>query len=149
MPTEFLFSYGTLQLEAVQMATFGRLLTGTRDVLPGFEEALLEVDDQVTVSLSGKRIMRLRSSPVTLLIRYRERYLPSRLRKFRVLISTKFPHINECRYSFDQEYGRGRTSTRDLRRRIRDVVQEGLDGYGRDQGICAGKRLRAFEALLR
>ena len=34
--TEFLFSYGTLQLEAVQMANFGRLLTGQRDVLEGF-----------------------------------------------------------------------------------------------------------------
>jgi Gamma-glutamyl cyclotransferase, AIG2-like len=54
MPTEFLFSYGTLQLEAVQMATFGRQLTGTRDVLPGFEAALLEIDDQATISLSGK-----------------------------------------------------------------------------------------------
>jgi hypothetical protein len=30
-PTEFLFSYGTLQLEAVQSATFGRLLEGTPD----------------------------------------------------------------------------------------------------------------------
>ena len=53
-PTELLFSYGTLQLEAVQMATFGRLLTGTLDALPGFEAALLEIDDQATVSLSGK-----------------------------------------------------------------------------------------------
>jgi hypothetical protein len=34
---EFLFSYGTLQLEAVQMATFGRQLTGTSDALRGFE----------------------------------------------------------------------------------------------------------------
>jgi hypothetical protein len=54
MATEFLFSYGTLQLVAVQMATFGRQLTGTRDVLPGFEETLLEIEDQATVSLSGK-----------------------------------------------------------------------------------------------
>jgi hypothetical protein len=52
--TEFLFSYGTLQLEAVQMALFGRQLRGTSDVLPGFEEALLEIEDQATVSLSGK-----------------------------------------------------------------------------------------------
>ena len=51
---EFLFSYGTLQLEAVQMATFGRKLAGTRDVLPGFKEALLEIDDHETVALSGK-----------------------------------------------------------------------------------------------
>jgi hypothetical protein len=54
MPTECLFSYGTLQLEAVQLATFGRRLTGTRDVLPGFEEAVLEIEDQATVALSGK-----------------------------------------------------------------------------------------------
>ena len=54
MPMEFLFSYGTLQLDAVQMATFGRRLTGTRDVLPGFETTRLEIDDQATISLSGK-----------------------------------------------------------------------------------------------
>ena len=54
MPTELLFSYGTLQLESVQMATFGRRLTGTRDVLPGFEQTLIEIDDEATVSLSGK-----------------------------------------------------------------------------------------------
>ena len=54
MPTELLFSYGTLQLETVQLATFGRKLTGTRDILPGFEEALVEIDDQATVSMSGK-----------------------------------------------------------------------------------------------
>ena len=35
--TEFLLSYGTLQLEAVQMATFGRQLAGTSDALRGFE----------------------------------------------------------------------------------------------------------------
>jgi hypothetical protein len=54
MPTEFLFSYGTLQLETVQMALFGRPLIGTRDVLPGFEEVSVEIDDPTTVSLSGK-----------------------------------------------------------------------------------------------
>jgi hypothetical protein len=54
MPTEYLFSYGTLQLESVQLATFGRLLTGTPDVLPGFEAALIEIDDEETVALSGK-----------------------------------------------------------------------------------------------
>src|SRR6185312_4234927 len=54
MPMEFLFSYGTLQLEAVQIATFGRQLTGTRDVLPAFETTLLAIYDQATVSLSGK-----------------------------------------------------------------------------------------------
>jgi gamma-glutamylcyclotransferase (GGCT)/AIG2-like uncharacterized protein YtfP len=52
--TEFLFSYGTLQLEAVQMANFGRLLTGQRDVLVGFEDGLVEIDDEATIRLTGK-----------------------------------------------------------------------------------------------
>lgn len=50
----FLFSYGTLQLEEVQMATFGRQLTGKRDVLPGFEETILVIEDQAVISFSGK-----------------------------------------------------------------------------------------------
>ncbi len=54
MRTEFLFSYGTLQLESVQMATFGRQLTGTRDVLTGFEENSLIIEDEDVISISGK-----------------------------------------------------------------------------------------------
>jgi hypothetical protein len=51
---ELLFSYGTLQLEAVQMATFGRCWSGTGDVLRGFELALLKIEDQTVVAISGK-----------------------------------------------------------------------------------------------
>src|ERR1700674_1771974 len=51
---EFLFSYGTLQLEAVQMATFGRQLAGTSDALRGFELVLLKIEDQTVVAISGK-----------------------------------------------------------------------------------------------
>jgi gamma-glutamylcyclotransferase (GGCT)/AIG2-like uncharacterized protein YtfP len=51
---ESLFSYGTLQLEPVQMATFGRLLTGTRDVLYGFEETPLVIEDEAVIAISGK-----------------------------------------------------------------------------------------------
>ena len=36
------------------MANFGRRLSGTPDVLPAFAAAVLEIDDEVTVSLSGK-----------------------------------------------------------------------------------------------
>ena len=54
MPTEFLFSYGTLQLEAVQMSLFGRLFTGKPDSLPGFEQAILVIDDPTVISISGK-----------------------------------------------------------------------------------------------
>jgi hypothetical protein len=51
---EFLFSYGTLQLKAVQMATFGRQLAGTSDTLRGFELVLLRIEDQAVVAISGK-----------------------------------------------------------------------------------------------
>ncbi|HLO00479.1 MAG TPA: gamma-glutamylcyclotransferase family protein [Pyrinomonadaceae bacterium] len=54
MLREFLFSYGTLQLEAVQMAIFGRQLSGEPDVLSGFEETLLVIEDQGVIALSGK-----------------------------------------------------------------------------------------------
>ena len=50
---EFLFSYGTLQLEPVQMATFGRQLAGTSDALRGFELVLLKIEDQTVVAISG------------------------------------------------------------------------------------------------
>src|SRR5882724_3466260 len=52
--TEFLFSYGTLQLEAVHMAAFGRRLAGTSDTLQGFELVLLKIEDQTVIAISGK-----------------------------------------------------------------------------------------------
>jgi gamma-glutamyl AIG2-like cyclotransferase len=54
MKPELLFSYGTLQLEQVQLANFGRRLTGTKDVLPGFASVLIEISDEATVRLSGR-----------------------------------------------------------------------------------------------
>lgn len=53
-PSERLFAYGTLQLESVQMATFGRRLTGTSDVLRGFELVALTIDDPAVIAISGK-----------------------------------------------------------------------------------------------
>jgi hypothetical protein len=52
--SELLFSYGTLQLEAVQLTTFGRRLTGTNDALYGFDVVDLEIEDQAVVAISGK-----------------------------------------------------------------------------------------------
>ena len=49
-----LFSYGTLQQEAVQLATFGRLLRGQPDELVGFEQSLFTIDDPEFVATSGK-----------------------------------------------------------------------------------------------
>jgi hypothetical protein len=36
------------------LATFGRLLAGTSDALPGFAQVTLKIDDQAVVALSGK-----------------------------------------------------------------------------------------------
>jgi gamma-glutamylcyclotransferase (GGCT)/AIG2-like uncharacterized protein YtfP len=48
------FSYGTLQQDEVQQSTFGRLLHGQRDELPGFEPSLARIDDPVIAAASGR-----------------------------------------------------------------------------------------------
>jgi gamma-glutamylcyclotransferase (GGCT)/AIG2-like uncharacterized protein YtfP len=40
-----LFSYGTLQQDEVQLATFGRKLNGEKDLLPGYEPSLVKIPD--------------------------------------------------------------------------------------------------------
>jgi len=52
--TDFLFSYGTLQLEAVQLATFDRRMDGTIDALCGYELLSLQIEDQKVIEISGK-----------------------------------------------------------------------------------------------
>jgi gamma-glutamylcyclotransferase (GGCT)/AIG2-like uncharacterized protein YtfP len=49
-----LFSYGTLQLENVQLATFGRRLAGQRDELAGFAQTEVAISDPAVVAASGK-----------------------------------------------------------------------------------------------
>ncbi|MGH7596423.1 MAG: gamma-glutamylcyclotransferase family protein [bacterium] len=49
-----LFSYGTLQQENVQLSTFGRLLQGQKDELPGFEPSFVKIEDPQVVATSGK-----------------------------------------------------------------------------------------------
>jgi hypothetical protein len=49
-----LFSYGTLQQEAVQLATFGRRLEGVPDELVGFEAGWLHIEDPAFVAASGR-----------------------------------------------------------------------------------------------
>lgn len=41
-----LFSYGTLQKDAVQLELFGRLLNGAKDVLEGYKLASIEITDE-------------------------------------------------------------------------------------------------------
>ena len=50
---EHLFSYGTLQNESVQLATFGRRLEGTSDVLVGYRLQMIEIEDRDFVAKSG------------------------------------------------------------------------------------------------
>ncbi|KLU23599.1 UDP-N-acetylmuramate--alanine ligase [Caballeronia mineralivorans PML1(12)] len=52
--SEHLFSYGTLQLEPVQLATFGRKLAGQTDEMPGYALDMLEIEDPEVVATSGK-----------------------------------------------------------------------------------------------
>ena len=53
--TELLFSYGTLQQEGVQVAQFGRRLSGRRDALVGWKQAMVEITDPGVLAKSGKR----------------------------------------------------------------------------------------------
>lgn len=52
--TVYLFSYGTLQDKAVQLANFGRELTGSADAMPGYEQSWVEITDPEVVATSGK-----------------------------------------------------------------------------------------------
>jgi hypothetical protein len=50
-----LFSYGTLQLDSVQLASFGRLLEGQADAMPGYRRDMLEITDPDVIRTSGER----------------------------------------------------------------------------------------------
>ena len=50
---EHLFTYGTLQLEEVQLATFGRKLQGRPDILIGYRLVMITIGDEDFVAKSG------------------------------------------------------------------------------------------------
>ena len=50
---ENLFSYGTLQLEDVQLETFGRKLDGKPDALSGYKLVMITITDEDFVIKSG------------------------------------------------------------------------------------------------
>jgi hypothetical protein len=52
---EYLFSYGTLQLPAVQIQTFGETIVGHSDALVGFARTMIEITDPDVLALSGER----------------------------------------------------------------------------------------------
>ncbi len=47
-----LFSYGTLQLEKVQLKNYGRILKGERDKLKGYKIIFLQITDTVVLAKS-------------------------------------------------------------------------------------------------
>ena len=50
-----LFTYGTLQQEGVQLSSFGRLLKGAPDALPGWKREMVEITDPDVLAKSGMR----------------------------------------------------------------------------------------------
>ena len=53
--TILLFSYGTLQLDEVQLSSFGRLLEGQADAMVGYRQSQIEITDPTIIKTSGKR----------------------------------------------------------------------------------------------
>ncbi len=53
---ELLFTYGTLRHAEVQLDTFGRLVAGEPDSLPGYTIDYAEIDDQRVVDVSGMSV---------------------------------------------------------------------------------------------
>lgn len=58
-PTIRLFAYGTLQQREVQLATYGRPLDGTPDVLAGYRLEPVTISDPEVVRLSGQAVHRI------------------------------------------------------------------------------------------
>ena len=49
-----LFSYGTLQNKSVQLANFGRELSGRGDELPGYSRSMIPIADPDIAALTGE-----------------------------------------------------------------------------------------------
>ena len=49
-----LFTYGTLRLQDVQLATFGRFVRGEQDEIVGAERVMITVDDPDVVAATGR-----------------------------------------------------------------------------------------------
>jgi hypothetical protein len=50
---ELLFTYGTLQFAEVQLDTFGRVVAGESDVLPGYRIDHARIEDRRVAEVSG------------------------------------------------------------------------------------------------
>lgn len=52
---QYLFSYGTLQIENVQLETYGRVLKGSEDRLEGYKLGSLKIVDKKVLEKSNKQ----------------------------------------------------------------------------------------------
>ena len=52
---EYLFSYGTLQKEKVQLESFGRILKGAADSLLGYKLSAIEIKDEDVLAKSQQQ----------------------------------------------------------------------------------------------
>lgn len=59
---EYLFSYGTLQKESVQLDLFGRLVPGATDVLRGFKVSVIEIKEDAFLA-TGEQSQQLIATP--------------------------------------------------------------------------------------
>ena len=55
MKNHYLFSYGTLQLETVQLENYGRILKGAKDVLEHYKIEQLEITDKAVLAKSQQQ----------------------------------------------------------------------------------------------
>ena len=53
-PDELLFSYGTLQHKRVQIANFGRELTGRPDAIVGYKRRMIPINDPTIPAAQGE-----------------------------------------------------------------------------------------------
>ena len=54
VPSEYLFSYGTLRKEKVQRAVFGKAVSGKPDAIIGYELVPVMISSREAIAISGK-----------------------------------------------------------------------------------------------
>ncbi len=56
---EYIFSYGTLQKEKVQIELFGRIMQGSSDTLKGYRVSPIEIKDESFLSKGEQKYQRI------------------------------------------------------------------------------------------
>jgi hypothetical protein len=97
LPCVPLFSYGTLRNENVQMASFGRLLSGTPDALIGYVCVQIEIKEADVVALSGEKYHPVIIEPAIRKTRFAARYFSFRKPNSWQLTPTRYRTTNASR----------------------------------------------------